>query len=66
VAQTVSGGEPEVTAKVTTLEDLSQTPAGWFDANANGGDEQPIETVLLDEASLRKNLLLERVISSLR
>ena len=63
VAQTVSGGEPEVTAKITTLEDLGLTSTGWFDADANGGDPQPIKTVLLDEASLRKKLLPEQAVS---
>src|SRR5580704_16171829 len=34
VAQTVSVGSPEVTAKVTTLEDLRDIPPGFFDAEA--------------------------------
>jgi len=57
VARTVSVGSPEVTAKVTTLEDLGEVPAGFFDATAKGGDPQSLQTVLLDETSLRKNLL---------
>jgi hypothetical protein len=57
VARTVNVGSPQVTAKVTTLEDLGEVPAGFFDATAQGGDPQPLQTVLLDETSLRKNLL---------
>ncbi len=57
VAETVNVGSPQVTARVKTLEDLGQTPAGFFDAHAAGGDPQPIRTVLVDEISLRKNLL---------
>ena len=57
IARTVSVGSPEVTAKVTTLEDLGQPPATLFDTRAQGGDPQPLETVLLDEISLRKNLI---------
>lgn len=57
IARKVSVGSPEVTAKVTTLEDLGEIPAGFFDATAKGGDPQPLQTVLLDETALRKNLL---------
>ena len=63
VARTVSWGDPEVTAKITTLEDLGQTPASLFDAGASGGDPQLLETIVLDEASLRKNLLPMQPIS---
>jgi hypothetical protein len=57
IARTVNVGSPQVTARVTVLEDLGEVPAGFFDASAKGGDEQPLQTVLLDEISLRKNLL---------
>ncbi|HSZ62384.1 MAG TPA: hypothetical protein VK828_11335 [Terriglobales bacterium] len=57
IARTVNVGSPQVTAKVTTLEDLRNTPAGFFDATAPGGDAQPLQTALLDETSLRRNLL---------
>jgi hypothetical protein len=57
IARIVSSGHIEVTAKVTTLEDLDTPPPGFFDTNAPGGDPQPIETVVLDENELRKNLL---------
>jgi hypothetical protein len=57
VARTVNVGTPQVTAKVTTLEDLGEPPAGLFDADAKGADPQPLRTVLADEPSLRKNLL---------
>jgi hypothetical protein len=57
VARTVNVGTPQVTAKITTLEDLGQPPAGFFDTAAKGGDSQPLQTVLMGETSLRKNLL---------
>lgn len=57
VAQTVNVGTPQLTAKITTLEDLGQVPAGFFDTSAAGGDAQPLHTVLIDETSLRANLL---------
>jgi len=57
VARTVNVGTPQVTAKVTILEDLGDPPAGLFDADAKGADAQPLRTLLLDEPSLRKNLL---------
>jgi hypothetical protein len=49
VARTVNSGTPQVTAKVIMLEDLGEIPAGFFDA--------PPQPLLLDETSLRKNLL---------
>src|SRR5271157_325466 len=58
VAHTVSWGSPEVTARVVTLEDLGEVPAGFFDAGANG-DAQPLQTILLDETTLRKSQLPE-------
>ena len=58
VAQTVKVGSPEVTAKVTTLEDLgASVPGGFFDAGASGGNPQPLRTEFIDETTLRKNLL---------
>ena len=59
VAHTVSCGSPEVTAKVVSIEDLGERPTGFFDAQVQGGDPQPLETILLDETTLRKNLLPE-------
>jgi hypothetical protein len=56
IARTVNVGTPQVTAKVATLEDLGEMPAGFFDAEAPGGDPHPLETLLIDETSLRKNL----------
>ena len=56
VAHIVKSGSPEVTATVTTLEDLRDTSSELFDTAAPGGDSQPIRTVLVDEISLRKNL----------
>jgi hypothetical protein len=57
VAQTVAVGSPEVTAKVTTLEDLGVVPAGFFDAEASGGDAPPLRTLVIEETALRRNLL---------
>ncbi len=57
VARTVNVGSPQVTAKITTLEDLGVTPADFFDTTGKDGDSQPLRTVLMDETSLRKNLL---------
>lgn len=57
VARTVSWGTPEVTAKVITLEDLHNVPAGFFDAKASGGDTTALRTVVVEETILRKNLL---------
>ena len=56
VAQTVAVGSPEVTAKITMLEDLHDV-SNLFDLTVAGGDAQPLETVLVDEPMLRKNLL---------
>jgi hypothetical protein len=57
VAQTVSVGTPEVTAKVATLEDLRDVPSDYFDAGASGGDPALMRTVMVDETTLRKNLM---------
>ena len=58
IAHTVATGHIEVKAQVNALEDLGTVPAEFFDATAPGGDTHPIKTVILDEADLRKNLLL--------
>lgn len=57
IAYTIASGYIEVTAKVSVLEDLKSIPDGFFDAGAQGGDAQPIHTIVLDETELRKNLL---------
>jgi hypothetical protein len=36
VARTVNVGTPQVTAKITTLEDLGEIPAGFFDTVIKG------------------------------
>ena len=56
VARTVNVGSPQVTAKVQTLDDLGEVPAGFFEADPAGGDLNPLETKLIDEPTLRKNL----------
>lgn len=57
VARTVNVGSPQVTAKVSVLEELGTTPPAFFDATRSDGDSHWLDTVLIDEASLRKNLL---------
>jgi Gram-negative bacterial TonB protein C-terminal len=57
VAHKVGVGWPEVTATVVSLEDLRDTPPGLFDAAASGGDAELLNTVVLEEMALRKNLL---------
>jgi hypothetical protein len=57
VGRTVGVGSPEVTAKIVTLEDLKDVPVTLFDAQATGADVHPIDTVMVDELSLRKHLL---------
>jgi hypothetical protein len=57
VARTVNVGSPQVTAKVQTLDDLGRVPAGFFEADPASGDPKPLETKLIDEPTLRKNLL---------
>jgi hypothetical protein len=54
---TVTHGTPEVTARVTTLEELRDNPPGFFDAPATGGDLALFETVIVEEKVLRKSLL---------
>jgi hypothetical protein len=57
VARTVSVGTPEVTAKVTELEDLKDIPTNLFDAGVTGGDATLLRTAVVDEITLRKNLV---------
>lgn len=57
VACTISSGYLEVTAKVSILEDLGDVPLSFFDATSAGGDAQPIDTAVLDEGELRRNLV---------
>ena len=55
VARTVSVGSPEVTAKIMTLEEWTQIPAGFFEIAGKTGDA-PLRTAVMDETSVRKNL----------
>ena len=57
VAQTVSVGSPEVTAKVNTLEDLRDASPDLFVAPDDVQSLSPIRTVVVDEPSLRKSLV---------
>lgn len=56
VARTVSWGSPEVTAKVTVLEDLGAASADMFNVSLPGGDLRPIKTLAMDEQKTRENL----------
>ncbi|WP_263369119.1 energy transducer TonB [Edaphobacter dinghuensis] len=57
IARVVSVGSPEVTAKITVLEDLPTEPEDFFSGSALGNSAEPIRTQVVDEQSLRKNLL---------
>ena len=57
VARTVSVGTPEVIAKVTTIEDLGNIAADFFDTGVSGGDTSLLRTAVVDEITLRKNLM---------
>jgi len=56
VARKVTAGSPEVTANITTLEDLKNSPE-LFDTSAPDGDPKPFRFVQLDELTARKNLI---------
>src|SRR5204863_863908 len=55
--RTLYVGTPQLTAKVQILDDLGDVPAGFFKADPNAGDPTPLTTKLIDEHTLRKNLL---------
>jgi hypothetical protein len=57
VARAVNVGSPQVTARIETLEDLGEVPSGFFNSEAKDGDPQPMGTEVIDEPTLRKNLL---------
>lgn len=57
VARTVSVGLPDVTARVTTLDDLGAVAADFFDTGVSGGDAALLRTAIVDEITLRKNLV---------
>lgn len=59
IAHTVTHGTPEVTAKLTILEDMHQIPAGFLDASSPGGDNPMLHTIRLDELTARKSLIHE-------
>lgn len=55
IARKVSSGSPEVTAIITTLEDLAPTPATFFDTTAPAAST-PIQVIALSESHLRESL----------
>jgi hypothetical protein len=63
IAFTVDSGTPQLTAKVSVIEDLKSPSKDLFDTSAPGGDPQLIETVAVDEAELRKNLISQKPFS---
>jgi len=56
VARSVSVSSPQVTAKITTLEEWPQIPRAFFEIAGKAGDS-PLRTAVMDETSVRKNLL---------
>ena len=56
VARILTAGSPEITATVSILEDLKDVAPAFFDVSGNGGDVDPLHTVVVDELTLRKNL----------
>jgi Gram-negative bacterial TonB protein C-terminal len=62
IARKVTSGGigAEVTARVTMLEDLQDTPAGFFDPAAGGGDAV-LQTSVVDELVIRKTLVPQAV-----
>jgi hypothetical protein len=57
---TSGGGGAEVTARITALEDLSDSPSRILDPGANASDPL-LETIVVDEVAVRKNLLPQDV-----
>ena len=62
VGRSVSVGSPEVTARITTLEALGKVPRDFFNAEANNSDPV-IETTVIKESDLRKNLITDEPVS---
>lgn len=56
VAHVITDGSPEVKATVDVLEDMPSVPKDLFDVSQPGGDAHRIETIDLDEVTLRRNL----------
>jgi hypothetical protein len=57
VARVVKVGSPEVTATIAVLEDLGVVPPSLFDTGSPGSDLKALETIVIDEGTLRKNLV---------
>jgi hypothetical protein len=57
VARTVKSGQPQVTATVTVLEELGNVSPGFLDASTTGASSELLRTSVVDELTLRKNLL---------
>jgi hypothetical protein len=57
IAHTIAAGSIEVKAQISVLEDLGDTQPGFFDANAPGGDPNPIRTVLLSDEEMSKDVI---------
>jgi hypothetical protein len=57
IARTVKSGHPGVTATVTVLEDLGNIPPSFLDAGPAGASAEALRTAVVDEISLRKNLV---------
>lgn len=59
VARTVQSGSPEVTAIVSILEDLPAEATGLLELPSGGAASLRLQTSIIDELSLRKNLLTD-------
>jgi Gram-negative bacterial TonB protein C-terminal len=53
----VKAGQPQATATVTLLEDLGSVPPEFLDASAPEAGSAILRTIVVDEGSLRQNLL---------
>ncbi len=56
IARVITSGSPEVKATVDILEELPPVSKDFLDASQPGGDAHPIQTIELDELTLRRNL----------
>jgi hypothetical protein len=57
VARIVKAGRPQVTARVTLLQDLGPVAAGFLDIPSSSAGSETLRTIVVDERSLRNHLL---------
>lgn len=63
IARTVNHGTPQVTAKVVILEDLASAPETLFEISKTQQAGAQLQTQLISETDLRKNLETTRPVS---